>query len=85
MVCASGGFLEAFDGLRDHSSDAGTLVFCHCGCGAGFVEEDGAIDNVEVIGGRHVAECFWLDEVVEGGEERFGGVKGFVDEARIGG
>ena len=50
-----------------------------------FVQEDGAVNYEEVVGGRHVAQGLGVDEVVECGEEGLCGVDRFVDESSVGG
>lgn len=85
VVRAHGGLLESFDCLIDHSLHANAFFFCHGSGGTCFVEEDGAVDDKEIVGGGHVAECFRVDEIVECGEQGFSCIDSLVDKARVGG
>ena len=49
-----------------------------------FVEEHSTVDNEQVVAGWHVAQCLWVNKIVESGEEGFCCVQCFVYEAGVG-
>ena len=78
------GAFETRDGLLHHLTDRLLFIGRKDASTAGAVEEDGAVDAVEVESQRHVSECsFGVNKSVAHAEQAFGRVKSLVDEARI--
>lgn len=76
--------LQACNRLVNHSSYGAVFFAIDDACTAGAVQEDAGVDKVEVVAQGHEAEgAFGIDEVVDGSEDGFGGVKAFVYEACV--
>lgn len=75
---------QAIDGIADQFRDGGAFFFRHGGGQACLVEEDGGVDDEEVIGDGHVANGLGIDRGVEGLEDRSGCADGGVDKSGVG-